>query len=100
MEIFESDEKVGIDRREHPRLQIPAAVSCTFFEEVLQGKDSFKGFIQDISVGGVSLEIRDDFLTIRESLLLYTNIKWLLNLISPKECSMLISRVSSGGTSG
>lgn len=73
MEIFESDEKVGIDRREHPRIQIPAAVTCTFFEETLQGKSSFKGFIQDISVGGVSLEIRDDFLTIRESLLLYTS---------------------------
>ncbi len=83
MEIFESDEKVGIDRREHPRLQIPAAVSCTFFEEVLQGKGSFKGFIQDISLGGVSLEIRDDFLTIRESLLLYTNIEMAVEINFP-----------------
>lgn len=84
MEIFESDEKVGIDRREHPRLQIPAAVNCTFFEEVLQGKGSFKGFIQDISVGGVSLEIKDDFLTIRESLLLYTNIEMAVEFNFPE----------------
>ena len=75
MELFESDEKKVIERREHPRRQIPAAVTCTFYEEVLQGKGSFNGFIQDISMGGVSLEIRDDFLSISETLLLYTTIE-------------------------
>jgi hypothetical protein len=41
----------------------------------LKGKSSFQGFIQDISFGGVSLEIRDDFLNISDSLLTYTNIE-------------------------
>jgi hypothetical protein len=75
VEIFESDEKIGVERREHQRHAIPAAVTCRFFEEVLRGKGTFQGFIQDISFGGVALEIRDDFLTIKESLLLYTTLE-------------------------
>jgi hypothetical protein len=64
-----------IERRKQHRYQIPAAVTCTFFEETLQGKGEFQGFIQDISLGGVSLEIRDDFLKLTESMLLHTNIE-------------------------
>ena len=75
MEIFENDQSIGVERREHERHAIPAAVTCTFFEEVLRGKGTFQGFIQDISLGGLALEIRDDFLTIKESLLLYTTIE-------------------------
>ena len=76
MDVLESDEKsIPVERREHERHVIPAAVTCTFFEEALRGKGSFQGFIQDISLGGVALEIRDDFLTIKESLLLYTTIE-------------------------
>jgi hypothetical protein len=75
MDVFESDEKIGVERREHQRHAIPAAVTCRFFEEVLRGKGTFQGFIQDISFGGVALEIRDDFLTIKESLLLYTTLE-------------------------
>jgi len=75
VEIFENDEKPGVERREHERHAIPAAVTCTFFEEVLRGKGTFEGFIQDISLGGVALEVRDDFLTIKESLLLYTTLE-------------------------
>ncbi len=72
---YDSDERIRVERREHPRHIIPAAVTCTFFEDILRGKGSFQGFIQDISLGGVSLEIRDDFLTLRESMLLYTNLE-------------------------
>ena len=75
MDVFESDEKLGVERREHERHAIPSAVTCTFFEDVLRGKGTFDGFIQDISLGGVALEIRDDFLTIKESLLLYTTLE-------------------------
>jgi len=76
MDVLERDEKsIPEERREHERHVIPAAVTCTFFEEVLRGKGSFQGFIQDISLGGVALEIRDDFLSIKESLLLYTTIE-------------------------
>ena len=75
MEMFKSNEKLEEERREYERHTIPAAVTCTFFEDVLRGKGTFQGFIQDISLGGVALEIRDDFLTIKESLLLYTTLE-------------------------
>jgi hypothetical protein len=64
-----------VDRRKHHRYQIPAAVTCKFFEETLQGNGEFQGFIQDISLGGVSLEIRDDFLKLTESMLRHTTIE-------------------------
>jgi hypothetical protein len=80
VENFASDENRGVERREHERHVIPAAVTCTFFEEVLRGKGSFQGFIQDISLGGVAMEIRDDFLSIKESLLMYTTIEMTLAL--------------------
>jgi hypothetical protein len=67
--------KESIERRAHQRYQIPAAVTCTFFEETLQGKGRFQGFIQDISYGGVSLEIRDDFLKLTEAMLPHTTIE-------------------------
>ncbi len=78
MDVFERDEKLVEERREHERHAIPAAVTCTFFEDVLRGKGTFQGFIQDISLGGVALEIRDDFLTIKESLLLYTTLEMMV----------------------
>ena len=75
--------KERIERREHHRYQIPVSVTCKFFEETLQGKGKFWGFIQDISYGGVFLELRDDFLNLTESMLpsyKYRNDE--LNLIS------------------
>ena len=74
MDVFKGDERKNEESRDYQRHNIPAAVNCTFFEGVFRGKGNFQGFIQDISCGGVSLEIRDDFLNIQESLLLYTNI--------------------------
>ena len=75
MENFDNDEKKQIEMREHQRHNVPAMVTCTFLEESLRGKSSFQGFIQDISFGGVSLEVRDDFLIINDSLLKYTDIE-------------------------
>ncbi|NOQ86169.1 MAG: hypothetical protein GQ554_04720, partial [Deltaproteobacteria bacterium] len=75
MENFDNDEKEKIENREHQRYSVPAMVACTFLEESLRGKSSFQGFIQDISFGGVSLEVRDDFLIISDSRLKYTDIE-------------------------
>ena len=63
------------ENREHQRHTIPVMVTCRFVEEILEGKVSFQAFIQDISFGGVSLQIRDDYSTIKESLLLNTAVK-------------------------
>ena len=71
------------ERRENVRHSIPAVVNCTFFEEVLNGNDRVQGFIQDISFGGVSIEIRDDFLSIKEELLLYTTVEMEVELNFP-----------------
>lgn len=77
-DIMDTDhEKINrdVERRESKRYSIPAMVTCTFFEGGVKGKGNFQGFIQDISLGGVSLEIRDDFLKISETLLLYTTVE-------------------------
>ena len=83
MENFYNDEEAKIAMRKHQRRNIPAVVTCTFFEESLKGKSSFQGFIQDISFGGVSLEIRDDFLIISDSLLTYANIEMMVEFNLP-----------------
>ena len=83
MENFDNDEKAKIEIREHQRYSIPAMVTCTFLEESLRGKSSFQGFIQDISFGGVSLEVRDDFLIISDSLLKYTDLEMAVELDLP-----------------
>ena len=71
------------ERRENIRHSIPAVVNCTFFEEVFNGNDRVQGFIQDISFGGVSIEIRDDFLSIKEEFLLYTTVEMEVDLNFP-----------------
>jgi len=71
------------ERRENIRHSVPAVVNCTFFEEVFNGNDRVQGFIQDISFGGVSIEIRDDFLSIKEELLLYTTVEMEVELNFP-----------------
>jgi hypothetical protein len=54
---MEKKENELVERRENKRHCIPAVVTCTFFEEVLTRKGSLQGIIQDISFGGVSIEI-------------------------------------------
>lgn len=80
MENSNNSEKVKIERRKHKRYNIPATVICKFLNKDLKGKNSFQGFIQDISFGGISLELRDDFSTINDSLLKYTSVQMILEL--------------------
>jgi hypothetical protein len=80
---MEKKENELVERRENKRHCIPAVVTCTFFEEVLTRKGSLQGIIQDISFGGVSIEIRDDFLSIREELLIYTTVEMEVELNFP-----------------
>ena len=83
MEIKETEEKGKVERRRNKRHCIPAMVKCKFFEDIVSGKNSFRGFIKDISFGGVSLEIRDDFLHVKEELLKHTSIEMEIELNSP-----------------
>ncbi len=83
METLNDKANVQSDRREHKRHSVPAMITCTFYEGKIKGKSSFQGFIQDISSGGVSIEIRDDFLKISETLILYTTIEMSVALNFP-----------------
>lgn len=80
MEELKNNKNVMIERRKHQRFNIPAAVNCKFFNKDIKGKSSFQGFIQDISFGGISLELRDDFSIINDSLLKYTSVQMTLEL--------------------
>ena len=83
MEIKEAEQNGKVERRKNKRYCIPAVVKCKFFEEVVSGKNSFQGFIQDISFGGVSLQITDDFLNIKEGLLKHTSVEMEIELNAP-----------------
>lgn len=83
MEPSDDKGKMQIERREYKRHNVPAIVTCAFFEGGIKGTTRFQGFIQDISCGGVAIEIRDDFLKISESVLLYTAIEMSVDLNFP-----------------
>ncbi len=83
MKDLRNEKTEMLERRKHPRYNIPAAVKCTLFNKNMNGKNGFQGFIQDISLGGVSLEIRDDFSIIDDALLKYTSIQMGLELNMP-----------------
>ena len=83
METLHDRAAEKMDRRENKRYNVPAMVTCNFYEGGIKGKASFQGFIQDISLGGVSIEIRDDFLKISEALLLYTTVEMSVALNFP-----------------
>jgi len=64
-------------------------VTCSFVEELPAGQRSFEAFVQDISLGGVFLEIRDDFLYIDESVLPYSIIEMTLECTVPDGIEMM-----------
>jgi hypothetical protein len=83
MKDLRNKKNVVIERRKQQRFNSPAAVTGKFFNKNMKGKNDFQGFIQDISLGGVSLEIRDDFSIIDDSLLKYTSIHMIVELNMP-----------------
>jgi hypothetical protein len=54
---------------------VPTFVTCTFLENALKGNRIYKGFIEDISLRELSLELRDDFFGIEESLVSYSPVE-------------------------
>jgi hypothetical protein len=57
---------------------IPTLATCAFLGNSFKGNRIFRGFIEDISLRELSLELKDDYFSIQESLLIY----------SPMELSM------------
>ena len=50
---------------------VPTYVTCTFLESSFKGYWTNKGFVEDISLKELSLELRDDYFSIQESLVIY-----------------------------
>ncbi len=76
MEHYQSSKDLTIEeRRQHTRYTIPTAAICTFLKGTFPGKNCFQGFIHDISLGGASLEIKDESLLINDGYLQYTNVE-------------------------
>jgi hypothetical protein len=61
-----------IEQCVNPLHTIPTFATCTFLEDSLKWDRTYKGFIEDISLNELSLELRDDYFTIQESLLKYS----------------------------
>lgn len=80
MKDLRNEKNVMLERRENQRFNNPAVVKCKFINKNMKGKKGFQGFIQNISLGGVALEIRDDFSTIDDPLLQYAIIQMVLEL--------------------
>ncbi|MCK5254680.1 MAG: PilZ domain-containing protein [Deltaproteobacteria bacterium] len=80
MKDLRNEKNVMIERRENQRFNNPAVVTCKFINKNMKGKKGFQGFIQNISLGGVALEIRDDFSTIDDPLLQYAIVQMVLEL--------------------
>jgi hypothetical protein len=51
---------------------IPTFVTCSFLKDSIKWHRTYKGFIENISLNELSLELRDDYFTIQESLLIYS----------------------------
>ena len=54
---------------------IPTFVTCAFLENSFKGNRIYKGFIEDISLRELLLELRDDYFSIQESLVSYSPVE-------------------------
>jgi hypothetical protein len=64
-----------VEKCAHRLYSIPTLVNCTFLEQPLKGNRAYKGFIDEISINQLSLELRDDYFSIQESLLKYSTLE-------------------------
>ena len=72
---FNERKKDAVEKCVHSLYAIPTFVNCTFLENSLKGNRAYKGFIEDISLNKLSLELRDDYFSIQESLLIYSTLE-------------------------
>jgi hypothetical protein len=75
MEDFIKRETDVVEKCAHRLYTIPTFVNCMFLEHPLKGNRTYKGFIEDISLNELSLELRDDYFRIQESLLIYSTLE-------------------------
>ena len=85
MENFNGRETNVVEKCVHQFSTIPTFVICRFLVDSLKESRPYKGFIEDISLNELSLELTDDYLTIQESLLKYSTLEMTVILHFPDD---------------
>ena len=80
---FNERETSAAEKYEHYFHTVPTLVTCTFLGNLCKGNRSYEGFIEDISLRELSLELRDDYFTIEESLAIYSPVEMRMNFNFP-----------------
>jgi hypothetical protein len=80
---YNQREKNAEEKYEHHFYTIPTLVTCTFLRNLFNGNRSYKGFIGEISLRELSLELRDDYFTIQESLAIYSPVEMSMDFNFP-----------------
>ena len=75
MRDFNQSETNSEENGMHCFHTIPTFVTCAFLENSFTGNRIYKGFIENISLRELLLELRDDFFCIQESLVSYSSVK-------------------------
>ena len=65
----------AVAKGRHRLYSIPTFVNCTILEYPLKGNKPYKGFIENISLNELSLELRDDYFSIQEAFLKYSTLE-------------------------
>ena len=84
MENFIQRKPDAEEQRDYQFHSIPTFVNCTFLGNSLTGDRNYQGFIEEISLSELSLELRDDYSTLQESLLIYSPLEITMDFHFPK----------------
>ena len=83
MGTFNEREQDAVEQCPQRLYTIPTFVICTFWGNSLKGNRNYKGFIENISLNELSLELRDDYSTLQESLLIYSPLEMTMDFHFP-----------------
>jgi len=75
MANFNPREKETVEKCVQQLHIMPTFVNCTFLVDALKQNRTYKGFIEDLSLNELSLELRDNYFTIQEAEVIYSTIE-------------------------
>ena len=83
-------ETSAAEKNKHHFHAIPTFVTCAFLGNLFKGNRSYKGFVEDISLSKLSLELRDDYFTIQESLAIYSPVELSMDFHFPNGLHQIV----------
>jgi hypothetical protein len=83
MSTFNEREQDAVEQCSQQLYTIPTFVICTFWGNSLKGNRTYKGFLENISLNELSLELRDDYSTLQDSLLIYSPLEMTMDFHFP-----------------